>query len=91
MIFFAVTKPRRKAILLAKILVLVLLVGLALPAFYGYLANAGALSYIAVTEEPAAEEEEMPGEPIRVMQPADSWLDQMNRLLLGGEVVVDLK
>jgi len=90
MLFFAVTKPRRKAILLAKILVLVLLVGLALPAFYGYLSGAGALSYMAVTEEPAADEE-MPGEPIRVMQPIDNWMDQMNRLILGGEVVVEME
>lgn len=93
MIFLAVTKPRRKAFFIVKILIAILVVGLAVPAFYHYLSESGALSYLTATTEQPNLEEEMPGEPIRVMQPVEeeSWLQQVNRLFLGGEIVLDLE
>ncbi|GEM_PF-2105568 len=91
MIFFALTKPKQK---LKKLLILALLaafLGIFLPGFYGYLAKENGMSQFA---SQVTEEEEVPGEPLRVTNPNDNeeslpvglWYNL--RLLLAGEEVV---
>ena len=88
MIFVALTNPKRKANQVAKIVLLVLLLAVFVPALYYGLSSAGSLASFAASTVP--KEEEVPGEPIRVTSPLIeqtenlSWQKAVLNLLWGG-------
>ena len=60
MIFLTVTKPKRKANVLLKVVFALLLLGVLMPSFYNLMQSANSLGRFA------AKEEAFPGDPIRV-------------------------
>ena len=93
MIFFAVTKPKRKISIMLKLLLLALLLGILVPYFYNALASAGAMQNYVQT---MIQSERTPGEPIRVESDDVSniivknvWY-QVRNLLTGEELITDL-
>jgi len=75
MIFFAVTKPRKKASAIFKVLLAVFALGVLLPSLYGLMTDANSLERFAAKEK-------YPGEPIRVEAPVDS----INELAVWKEI-----
>ena len=90
MIFFAVTKPKRKINIMIKLLLLALFLGILVPLFYNRLSEAGAMDGYMQT---MIQTENSPGEPIRVESndaTAHTVWYQMRNLITGEELITDL-
>ncbi|MCL1874432.1 MAG: hypothetical protein FWF85_10010 [Clostridiales bacterium] len=66
MIFFALTEPKKKLGLLLKVALLLLLLGVVIPSFYGLMIEANSLERFAPYEQ-------YPGEPLRVEGDNITW------------------
>jgi len=70
MLFIAVTKTKKKLNMLIKIFLLLLLLCVLLPTFYGLMMEANSLERFSSVQN-TPEEEQYPGEPVRV---ESDWL-----------------